>query len=203
MSTTNSALIDYYKRLLILQYQDRPKACATVAAVVGSTMIYELMDAVRYGYSIDTAAGTQLDILGKYIGVSRVIQGIDFSRSYFGYQEYSTTTPTFLGYIEYGEMPSGKFASYEDSQQSRLSLSDPEYRMILKMKLAKNVSENSTQAVDDVMLQLFGTDVVFTDNGDMTISYEFVMGLEFIVSIAEALDVLPRPMGVQMTITFA
>lgn len=60
----------YYSNLLILQYHDKPKAKATIEAVV-SLLPDDLIQEVTNGFDIETAVGKQLDILGEYIGVDR------------------------------------------------------------------------------------------------------------------------------------
>lgn len=66
MSQTDS----YYSNLLILQYHDKPKAKATIEAVV-SLIPDDLIQEVTNGFDIETAVGKQLDILGEYVGVDR------------------------------------------------------------------------------------------------------------------------------------
>ena len=61
---------EYYSNLLILQYHNKPKAKATIEAVV-NLLPDELIQEVIGGFDIETAVGKQLDILGEYIGVDR------------------------------------------------------------------------------------------------------------------------------------
>lgn len=61
---------EYLSSLLIIQYNGKPKAKATVEAV-SKDFPDELIFAVRDGFSMDTATGIQLDILGKYLGTDR------------------------------------------------------------------------------------------------------------------------------------
>lgn len=61
---------DYLTNLLILQYHNKPRAKATIKACTKWFPI-DLIFAVRDGFSIDTAVGKQLDIIGKYIDVDR------------------------------------------------------------------------------------------------------------------------------------
>lgn len=69
MST--QSIINYYANLLILQYNGLPKATATIEATAELFVMDELPTQVLNGFSLDTAVGVQLDILGQYIGVSR------------------------------------------------------------------------------------------------------------------------------------
>jgi hypothetical protein len=70
---TDLLLQEYYSDLLILQFKGKPKAEATIKAVVKPIIIFELAEAVKNGYNIDTAIGVQLDVLGKYIGLRRAL----------------------------------------------------------------------------------------------------------------------------------
>lgn len=60
----------YLSNLLIIQYHDKPKAIETIKSV-GSLFPLSLILAVRDVFNIDTATGKNLDMLGKYLGVSR------------------------------------------------------------------------------------------------------------------------------------
>lgn len=61
---------EYYSNLLILQYHNKPKAKATIEAVV-NLLPDELIQEVTNGFDLETAVGKQLDILGEYIGTDR------------------------------------------------------------------------------------------------------------------------------------
>ena len=68
MSEFNYA--EYLSNLLIIQYHNQPKASATIQAI-GADFPDDLIFAVRDGFSLETATGVQLDILGKYLGTDR------------------------------------------------------------------------------------------------------------------------------------
>lgn len=60
----------YMSSLLIIQYHSKPKAKATIEALAKMFPV-DLIFAVRDGFDLDKATGKQLDILAKYVGVSR------------------------------------------------------------------------------------------------------------------------------------
>lgn len=62
---------EYYANLLIFQYRTLPKARAHIKALCGAAFCGGILLKMLDGFSIDTAQGEQLDILGKYIGLSR------------------------------------------------------------------------------------------------------------------------------------
>ena len=65
---------DYYADLLILQYKTQPKARATISALTEKVIADGILLDVINGFNIDTAIGKQLDLLGKYIGLSRNVK---------------------------------------------------------------------------------------------------------------------------------
>ena len=67
-------LLDYYKNLLILQYNKKdgtPRATINTIAneILGALVVKEIEE----GFNIDTAVGKQLDVIGKYIGLKRQV----------------------------------------------------------------------------------------------------------------------------------
>ena len=75
--STDAEILSYYADLLILQYKQKPKAEATVKMFVDLLINGQLPLAVQDAFDIDTAVGYQLDIIGKYAGVTR--DGYSFS----------------------------------------------------------------------------------------------------------------------------
>jgi len=71
---TTADLLDYYSSLLVIQYANKTKAVATVQAVVAGPVMDMLPNAVQDGFNLlgsNIAVGVQLDVLGKYAGVTR------------------------------------------------------------------------------------------------------------------------------------
>ena len=197
----DAELILYYVNLLILQYRKLPNAQAHISALINQLMIYDLMIQVRDGYNIDDAVGVQQDIIGKYLGISRVVTGATFTRDYFGMVEYGDTAPfDHEPFIEYGDpVPDVQYLRYNESLSS---LNDEEYRFILKLRLNKNHTNASVRDIDLMMEEFFSGTGTFTDNEDMTIEYEFDSGIERLIIVAQAEGLLPKPAGVGITVTF-
>lgn len=69
---TTQEIINYYANLLVLQYLGKPKAYATIQALVTMVIMNQLPLAVQNAFAMDgSAVGVQLDVLGKYAGVTR------------------------------------------------------------------------------------------------------------------------------------
>lgn len=69
-------LINYYANLLILQYIGKPKAFATIQLLVTPIVMNQLPIQVQNAFNPATAVGVQLDVLGKYAGVTRSGYGL-------------------------------------------------------------------------------------------------------------------------------
>jgi len=74
---TDVQVAEYYADLLILQYKGKPRAYETVKAFVQELIDGQLTTAIQNAFDINTAVGVQLDIIGKYAGVTR--QGYNFT----------------------------------------------------------------------------------------------------------------------------
>lgn len=74
---TAQELINYYANLLIIQFIGKPKAYATIQALVAPVIMNQLPLLVQNAFNMDgTAIGVQLDVLGKYAGVTRTGYGL-------------------------------------------------------------------------------------------------------------------------------
>lgn len=71
---TTQQILDYYANLLIIQYLDQPRAFATIQTLVEPVIQDQLPTKVENAFELTTAEGVQLDVIGKYVGVTRTIQ---------------------------------------------------------------------------------------------------------------------------------
>ena len=201
----NAELIAYYLNLLIIQYISRPKARETIELLIGSLMIYDLMESVNQGYDIDTGEGVQLDVLGKYLGTDRNITGIPFTRTYFGFIRFGDNPglSIFGGFMRFGDTPPDEqFLRFGESEQSVLLLNDAEFRINLKFKAIQNFSDHSIADIDNLLFENFGDAVIMDDNFDMTMAYTFPTQDTRLAQILQAEDLLPRPAAVEVEIAF-
>lgn len=68
---TTLELAEYYANLLILQYRFKTRARATIEGIVLPILMDQMPIAVQDAFNIDDAVGKQLDVIGKYVGVTR------------------------------------------------------------------------------------------------------------------------------------
>jgi len=200
---TDAELIEYYRDLLIIQYNSKPKASGFIRAVLKILTIYELIIAVRDGYNIDTAVGKQLDILGKYVGAKRYIPGTVFARDYYGYSAYGETAPfTFYRMKTYAESMDNidwQFRSYAETGQTQYSLTDTELRNLIKICIAKRNSNASLKDIDDFMYEYFGNDAYCVE-GTLEISYYVKQSVKRLFNVAKGVGALPKPAGILVNV---
>ncbi|WP_299074726.1 DUF2612 domain-containing protein [uncultured Paraglaciecola sp.] len=200
-SATVQSLISYYTNLLIVQYQDKTKAKATIESLVDEVIADGIAFDVLNGYDIDTAVGDQLDVIGKYVGVDRFYFSQDIDGLYFGYSDTNSIEPTDVtGYANTSDFNSkaGELLSIFDIIGSGFKLSDDNYRVLIKLKILINSSNFSDKRIDDDLEEIFEGDIYAVDNYDMSLEYFTSSDLSLIVQVALAKNLLPTPMGVRI-----
>lgn len=208
MATPNiTDLVDYYINLLIIQYNNKPKARDTIGLLVNMLVANGIIFQVQDGYDIETSIGAQLDVLGKYIGSNRFYQGQDLT-GYFSLALYSDPDEGAvdkIGFAIYANVGTkvGKFLIYDEVLSQTNVLTDSQFRILLKLAILINNSNSSTGEIDAGLYVLFGTDLLLIDNFNMTLTYIVSPTISALISVAKLKDLLPRPMGVGVELIIA
>lgn len=151
---------EYYADLLILQYRNKPKARETIKAGVdiylGDGVVLDLADILN----IDTAIGAQLDIIGKILGCPRNVPNINNDLKFFSFHVDANS----VGFSTVGNPRKGVVKTRTNSIMATYSLSDEEYRTLLKFKAFVNVWRGDMASMDRALYAVFG------DNVNMAIS---------------------------------
>lgn len=98
----------------------------------------------------------------------------------------------------------GKYAGVQRSVltfSGGVTLSDSDFRTLIKLALLLNNSTGSLEQIDDILFQFLDQALVIFDNADMSIGYWMNARLGTI-QLAEAivgLGLLPKPMGVELS----
>lgn len=87
---TINELTQYYSQKLAYEYRGLARADAQMQLYVKQFVADYLANQLATCYALDVAVGAQLDILGKYIGLSRNI-GLPVETSAFGFWTYAST----------------------------------------------------------------------------------------------------------------
>lgn len=145
-------------------------------------------------FNVFTAEGYGLDVWGRIVGVSRVVQ-LAAPGSYFGYNEGNSASD----YQPFGQAPFYRGAAASNN----FALTDDAYRKLIFAKAGLNITNGSASSINAIMMALF-TDygnAYVQDNGDMTITYVFGSTLSALDhAIVVQSGVLPKPAGVSYTV---
>lgn len=199
-------IIDYYTNLLIIQYHEKIKAKATIQALITALLADGLILDVDRAFDLDTAVGAQLDTIGKYVGVDRFYNVTD-PIDYFAltpYDEVDPETHDKYGFSLYSSFPSGVgngTVTYNTIVTIGNRLNDDDYRILLKLKIARNYSNHSHKSINDILFEFFASDVYADSPNDMTMTFNITPDAPLgIIQAAIQKNILPRPMGVSATI---
>jgi hypothetical protein len=195
----NDALT-YYSNLLILQYRGKPKATATVKLLANQALCDNLPILEQNCWNLNSAAGVQLDILGKIVGVPRKIYGLDMVHTFFSFADYSGGSGVGMGDYTVDPYPSDLFRQY--NLDAIYSLSDFEMIVLIKLKIICNCMRTSTKDLTEALYAAFGEDITLTDNKDSTLTYTAKELYTSALTAAQFLKILPKPMGVVVSVSY-
>lgn len=209
---TIDELVAYYTSLLIIQYNQKPKAQATIAMLSEMMLMSGVFFDVQNGYNIDadlgpTAVGNQLDIIGKYVGVNRFYTAVNLS-NYFGlvtYSEHSSlpSSPPVFGACTYATFSNFAYngtLKYADIITSENALSDADFLMLILFMILCNNMNYSAAAIDAALWKIFGAQVRAETKSDMTMTYFFTGAISILLATIIFKGLLPAPMGVGVNI---
>lgn len=189
-----------YDKLLIWQYQGKPRAAATAKLLsdqLGATWggIASLPDALN----IDVASGVNLDLCGKHVGQSRVLQGLA-PRGLFGFRGATGAR----GFSRAG-IGGGKWYRLGDPTTESVTLNDDDYRFLIRCRIARNYQIGTIDDISDALEFIFGSDSAVFDQYDMSLSVLVRSDniSDFKRYAIKTLDILPRPDGVGINFYFA
>ena len=92
----------------------------------------------------------------------------------------------------------GKYAGI-DRFYSGGSLSDNDFRIVIKLKIIQNNSSHSKKSIDDSFFAFFQNGIVAITENKMDLNYILINSdIASIVSVLKEKNVLPRPMGVDL-----
>jgi hypothetical protein len=164
--------IDQYTKLLIMQYYDKPKAKAEIEGVAGEfSKVYGFFSAFMNEFDLDDATGNRLDIIGRIVGVNRIIPN-SLTKHFFGFVD----NPAAKGFGDlFSIVDSAPFKDLFEFDYTDTQLSNNNYRTFIRAKIAKNVVKayvisDGHDSIQDVITLLFGDTAYVIDNYNMTMT---------------------------------
>lgn len=197
-----------YTNFITSEHNQKINFMALVATLCGSAFEATLAtQALVAAFSLNTAAGAQLDILGQWIGQPRIIPGI-LVAGYFGFSELGSGLPDGLQ-LPFGELTNagkgGIFFELGGTAAGTTTLTDPQYLTILKARIARNQSDGTLTALEGALAFIFGAGCKVVDNGTKSLAVTVSSPISPVdQSLITGLDILPRPAGIAIgSIVFA
>ena len=196
------SFIEEYEKLLIWQYQDKPKAKAHVNLLLTEYKnIYDLLNSIPESFDLDKAVGKQQDILGKILGISRNVP-FAVSKRFFGF----TNNINSYGFDRRLKTTGFKIPFKRKLEDIYTSgrLDDNQYRIFLKAKAIKNnvratMIDDNKLSLQDAINFLFNDTSYVVDNQDMTMTLYIDNSYDVqLLKYIKQLDLLPRPQGVEI-----
>jgi hypothetical protein len=151
-----SASLDDYLRLLPSAHADKPNFLAVLAATLSPAVDFRNAIArLPVQLDLDLATGAQLDLVGQWVGLSRVLK-TPIPNVYFSLDTAN------LG------VDQGVWAG-ANPVEGVISLDDETYRLMLRAKIAANQWDGSLGHANYLLGVVFpAVDVVVKDNFNMT-----------------------------------
>lgn len=198
-------LHEYYANLLIIQYNGKPKAQAHIKFLVDLIFANVILLQIQEAFDWRTAVGAQLDIIGKWVGVTRNYNGsLLWGNTYLSYPKANQLTPDDEtdnlqhGYSDYESFENdGAVLTYQDLGYVEQQLSDNDYRTVIGLKIIKNNINHTAKNIDDAIWTYFNGQV-YTTWDDMEITYHYPASLTTVMEVCNYKNVLPAPTGVNI-----
>lgn len=192
-------LENYYANLLIVQYNGKPKAMATVKVLARLIWINIILFQIRDAFDWLTAVGVQLDIIGKWVGIDRFYKGqlFDF-RPWFALIDWNRESDNLQGgfsMFETFETLDGGFLDYQNILPTQNRLQDEQFRTLIGLKIIKNNMVFTCKNIDDAIWNYFNQQV-YTTWSPMEVTYHYPSELNVIMEVALDKNVLLAPTGV-------
>ena len=186
---------------LVTSEHRKPNFLATITALVQPMVDHQVMLAgVPALFDLDNAVGEQLDVVGAWAGISRYIPNA-IPLAYFGIDVTANGQP----FGEEGQPSIGaRFYDEGEPVASSSKLSDPEYRFVIRAKIAKNNTKGTNDDFLASLSLLFSSSdetvpVILDDPGTMHIGIAIGRPVTYLEKLLiSEVDILPRPAGVQL-----
>jgi hypothetical protein len=176
------------ENFIIWQYRTKPKALGTIRAIYAETdNTFKNVVQVADILNIDSATGYALDLVGKHVGVSRVLSTA-IAKEYFGWREDNTALSFNIG----------EFYRNGDALHASVVLNDNDYRFFIKARITKNYQNGEISNIVKSIKFMIGEHGNIIDAQNMTMNV--LVNSDQLNSLTlyaiSKMDILVRPIGV-------
>lgn len=181
------------ENFIIWQYRTKPKALGTIKAIYKETdLTFQNIIQIADILNIDTATGYALDLVGRHIGVSRVLPTA-IAKEYFGWLEDDSA-------LSFGV---GEFYRYGDALSASVVLNDSDYRFFIRARITKNYQTGTIENIVKSIQFVVGNNSNVIDIQNMTMN--IIVNSDNLNSLTlyaiSKMDILVRPVGVMYEYT--
>ena len=181
------------ENFVIWQYRTKPKALGTIRAIYAETdntfkNVVQVLDILN----INDATGYALDLVGKHVGVPRVLPTA-IAKEYFGWLKDKTS-------LSFGV---GEFYRHGDSLSASVALNDSDYRFFIRARITKNYQTGTIENIVKSIQFVVGNHSNVIDIQNMTMN--IIVNSDKLNSLTlyaiSKMDILVRPVGVMYKYT--
>lgn len=193
----NAPTLNTYLSLIPSQHSDKPKFVALFSAIANSYIaVQQTIVGFLDDFYLETAVGVQLDAVGLWVGLSRVLKapitGIFF---------------TFDSALDGETWDTGIWKSRFEPGDALYVLPDHLYRFAIKLKILENRWDGTITQLYQIWDSVFGNeeiDLYIQDNQNMSFDAYFVSTKLSIAQqrIIEQSGLFPKPAGVSLNYIF-
>lgn len=187
------------------QKPDFMSAVQTLCAGVADTTA--VIAGLPTAFALGTAQGAQLDVVGQWVGQSRVIPDV-VTINFFGFSQALGGSPGgATNFLTFGEAtnPSvgARFYNYGETYTVTTTLSDTEYTTVLRAVITRNQFDGTVADIEEALMFIFGAACKVIDFGTLSVTISVPASSVTAVDLAliSTLDILPRPAGVSYSVT--
>lgn len=188
---------DRYLALITSEHNQQPKFMAMMELLCSAMGdITAAAQALTDHFDLDTAEGAQLDIIGLWVGQSRVIPKVLLT-GFFGFADSIVALP-------FGEITDtsigGEFYEFGAPYSGTTILMDQDYRTILKARIVRNQSSGTIADLENALSFIFNAPSFVTDNSDLSFAITVATPITPTAqALLNTMDILPRPAGVRIS----
>ena len=191
-----------YKTIARSRLTDRHRSDETFLAILDTLIKLkeerqrEYLSLADTFLDIDKSTGKNLDVIGRLIGEERTLVNF-IDRSYFGFLGARLSESYDIGYW---------YSLYRNKYGTLRTLTDEEYRRVLKARVVKNSSDNNRESFLEILNILsnnnFSVITESLDNSAILVEIEDYDGLVsyYLSKYKSDRNLIPVPMGRRITI---
>lgn len=186
-----------YLEMLIIQYYDKPNAALEMEIIINNAyIVFTFLNSFRKEFDLDHAYGDRLDILGRIVGINRIVEE-GLAKSYFGWKNGIALSPQ-----TFGQGP--LYDIFGDSPYTPTQLNDTQMRFFIRAKAIKNataayLSHSDKPDLQSAIQYLFRYRAIIVDNYNMSMSIyidDIIPTADIILLLKQ--NLLPKPQGVRL-----